>query len=58
MKKRIFKKCVHHVGAYRHYPKYTRKIICNWDGRGMIFWYDRMRWQNGKFELKDHKVYC
>ena len=57
MKIRIFKKCINRRKPYKHYPKYTRQIVGCGIGEGSVYWHGRMRWENGKFELHDHRVF-
>lgn len=57
MKIRTFKKCINRKKMYKHYPKYTNQIVGTGLGASVVYWCGRMRWENGKFELKSHKVY-
>jgi len=56
MKIRTFKKCINRKKYYKYYPKYTRLIVGTGLGSYAVYWYGRMRWENGKFELKERKV--
>lgn len=57
MKIRTFKKCINRTKSYKHYPKYTNKIVGVGFGDCAVYWCGRMRWEKDRFELKDHKVF-